>query len=330
MTIVTGLALLLIVSGAVVMLISILKYSATIQLANGLLSADNEKIYRLYKIHRILMCFFLGSYLVVLVSLIPSLHIIGDIFTGMIFFFVAVFVLIGILLQTNMLHSIRQHHDQVVSKNKQLIQTENVTLFALSYQAEIRDQETGKHLERTCQYVRILANELSLLPKYRSYLTHDYISDIVKAARLHDIGKVGVPDSILQKPGKLAAEEFEIIKKHCEYGANILHAAEKKLDFKSFLTIAIKIIMAHHERWDGKGYPHGLKGEEIPLSGRIMALADVYDALIRKRCYKNAISHKDACIIITNEKEKHFDPDITEAFLRKEKEFSQISEAMAN
>ena len=330
MTTITALPLLLIASGAVVMLISILKYNGTIRLANGLLSADKKAIHRLEKIHRILMCFFLCGYLVVLVSLIANLHIVGNIFTGMIFFFGAVFVFIGILLQSNMLLSIKQHLEEIVSKNKQLIQTENVTIFALAYLAEIRDQETGKHLERTCQYVKILADELSLLPKYRSYLTHDYISDIVKAAPLHDIGKVGVHDSILQKPGELTAEEFEFIKKHCEYGANILLAAEKKLDFRSFLTIAIKIIMAHHERWDGKGYPHGLKGEETPLSGRIMALADVYDALISKRCYKKAFSHKDACIIITNEKGKRFDPDVTEAFLRKEEEFEKISEAMAD
>ena len=330
MTTITALPLLLIASGAVVMLISILKYNGTIRLANGLLSADKKVIHRLEKIHRLLMCFFLGGYLVVFVSLIASLHIVGNIFTSMIFFFGALFVFIGILLQSNMLLSIRDNLEEMVNKNKQLIQTENVTIFALAYQAEIRDLETGKHLERTCQYVKILADELSLLPKYRSYLTHDYISDIIKAAPLHDIGKVGVPDSILLKPGKLTAEEFEIIKKHCEYGVNILTAAEKKFDFRSFLTIAIKIIMTHHERWDGKGYPLGSKGEETPLSGRIMALADVYDALISKRCYKKAFSHKDATIIITNEKGKHFGPDVTEAFLRKEKEFEKISEAMAD
>ena len=287
MTNITKLALLLIASGAVVMLISILKYNGTIRLANELLSADKKAIQRMEKIHRMLMCFFLGGYLVVFVSLITRLQIVGDIFTGMIFFFGAVFVFIGIVLQSNMLISIRQNHEEIVSKNNQLIQTENVTIFALAYQAEIRDRETEKHLERTCEYVRILAEGLSLLPKYRSYLTHDCIADIVKAAPLHDIGKVGIPDSILQKPGKLTAEEFEIIKKHCEYGANILRAAEKKLDFRSFLTIATKIIIAHHERWDGKGYPLGLKGE-------------------------------------------HFDPDVTEAFLRQEKEFLQISKTMAD
>lgn len=330
MTTITVLASLLIISGAVVLLISIFQYKKTIRLANDLLSSDKKRIHQLEKFHLILMYFFFLGYLAMSASLIAGLHVAGDIFTALIFFGGSIFVLIGILLQTNMLTSIRLHHDEVVSKNKQLIQTEDVTIFALAYQAEIRDPDTGKHLERSAEYVKVLANELSHLPKYRSQLTYEYISEIVRAAPLHDIGKVGVPDSILNKQGKLTPEEFESIKKHCEYGANILNAAAKKLDFRLFLTVSIEIIMGHHERWDGSGYPHGLKEEEIPLCARIMALADVYDALTTKRCYKDAISHKETCIIISNEKGKQFDPDVTEAFLRTEKEFLRISEVMAD
>ncbi len=323
-------ALLLIASGAIVMLFSIFKYNQTIRLANGLLSAKETRIRLLEKFHRVLMCGFLVGYLVVIVILVADLAVVGNMVIGLIFLFGAIFVLLGIVLQTNMLLSIRQHYDEIVSKNSQLIQTENVTIFALALQAEIRDRETGKHLERCCQYVKLLADELSLLPKYRLYLTQSYITDIVRASSLHDIGKVGVPDAILQKSSKLSTEEFENIKKHCEYGASILREAEKKLDFKSFFSIAIKIILSHHERWDGSGYPYGLTGDTIPLSARIMALADVYDALTTKRCYKAAIPHQETVNIINSEKGKHFDPDVCEAFLRKEKEFLQISALLAD
>lgn len=275
------------------------------------------------------MCFFLVGYLVVLFSILLDIRIIGVFFTGVIFFFGAVFVFLGILLQSDMLVSIKQRHEKIICQNKQLIQTENVTIFALAYQAEIRDQETGKHLERTSKYVKLIAEELWRTPKYRS-LKHDYISNIVKSAPLHDIGKVGIPDYILKKPGKLTEEEFEIIKKHCEYGANILKTAERKLDFESYLIVAVKLVMSHHERWDGKGYPHALKEDEIPLSARIMALADVYDALRSKRCYKKAFSHEESCVIIRSEKGKQFDPDVTDAFLRIEKIFLQVSETMSD
>ncbi len=276
------------------------------------------------------MWFFLTGYIIVFLSLFFDTYIISVLFTGVIFFFGAIFVFIGVSLQSFMLVSIRQRNKKIIKKNDQLLQTETVTIFALAYQAEIRDGETGKHLDRTSRYVKILAEELSQLPKYKSYLTDSYIVDIVKATPLHDIGKVGIPDSILKKPGKLTEEEFEIIKKHCEYGANILETAEKKLEFESFLRVGVKLVMSHHERWDGSGYPQGLKGAEIPLSARIMSLADVYDALRSKRCYKKAISHEETCLIIKREKGKQFDPVIIDAFLRLEQEFLEISENLAD
>jgi HD-GYP domain-containing protein (c-di-GMP phosphodiesterase class II) len=199
----------------------------------------------------------------------------------------------------------------------------------LAYQAELRDLETGKHLERTAHYVRLLAEELSGLPKYRTYMTPSYIADLVKSAPLHDIGKVAIPDLILRKPGKLTPEEFEIIKGHCEYGTRVLKLADEKLSFQSFLKIAIQIVSSHHEKWNGTGYPKGLKGDAIPLSGRIMALADVYDALRSDRCYKKGFSHEDSCRIILQEKGEHFDPEIVDVFSGIEKKIHEISDVMA-
>jgi len=213
---------------------------------------------------------------------------------------------------------------------QQLSQTQDVTILALAYQAELRDSETGNHIERTSHYVEILAQELKKHPNYKLYLSDSYIADLIKSAPLHDIGKVGIPDAILQKPGKLEPDEFDKIKRHCEYGEMILQKAAHKLIFQSFLTIALQLVMYHHEKWNGKGYPLGLTGEEIPLSARIMALSDVYDALRSKRYYKDAYSHEKSVEIICEEKGKHFDPLIVEAFLKKEKDFYMISEQMAD
>ncbi|HCB15283.1 MAG TPA: hypothetical protein DEP36_17190 [Gammaproteobacteria bacterium] len=324
------LTLLIIAVGAMLMLISMVKYYAVCRLTQTLLETEEAITNRWCKTYYSLMGFFLIGYLIVFFSLIYDITIVGELLTGIIFFFGAVFVFVGIALQTDMLSAIRENHERIVEQNEQLHQTEDVTIFALAYLAEIRDLETGKHLERTSQYVGVLVKNLVDSPKYSSYLTQKYICDIVKSAPLHDIGKVGIPDSILKKNGKLTAEEFEVIKQHCEYGANILKTAEQKLGFESFLRIAIQLVMSHHERWDGLGYPHGLKGDEIPLSARIMALADVYDALRSERCYKKSFSHEESCMIITREKGKQFDPDIVDAFLKTEKVFLEISNTIVD
>ncbi len=213
--------------------------------------------------------------------------------------------------------------------SEQLIQTQDVTIFALAYQAELRDKETGRHLNRTSLYVRRLAEELAQHPGYRSYLGGDYITDLVKSTPLHDIGKVGISDSILLKPGKLTPEELDIMKRHCEIGAQTLRKAEEKLTFQSFLKIAVQIAQNHHEKWNGSGYPQGLSGEEIPLSARIMALADVYDALRTERPYKPAFSHEKCRSIIQEEQNDHFDPEIVDVFMKLEGEFRRISEELA-
>jgi HD-GYP domain-containing protein (c-di-GMP phosphodiesterase class II) len=224
---------------------------------------------------------------------------------------------------------LRAYRAQVRTHNE-LVETQDVTIFALAYQAELRDRQTGKHLERTAIYVRILGEELAALPQYRAYLTPAYLTDLVKSAPLHDIGKVGIADSILLKPAQLTPQERVEINKHCEFGARVLQIAEKKLPFQSFLTIAIQLTLFHHEKWDGTGYPHGLRGDAIPLSGRIMALADNYDALRTERPYKKAFPHEDTRGIIEGLRGTHFDPALVDAFMRREQDFRRISEELAD
>jgi len=307
------------------MLVSIFKYHSTIRLAQSFLRGGRNRATAWYKVHHLLMVFFLIGYVVVLLSMMWDIRITSDIFTSIIFFFGAGFVLIGILLQSRMLTSIKQQHRSLSEKNRQLSRIEDANIYTLAYLAEIRDEETGLHIERTAQYVNILAQKLSESPKYSSHLTRRYINDVTKSATLHDIGKVGIPDAILKKTGTLTPEEFNTIKLHCEYGANILKIAEGKINFESYLTLAIQLVMYHHEKWDGSGYPEQLKGDEIPLSAQIMALADVYDALRSERCYKKGFSHEKAYHIILEEKEKHFAPDIVEAFIHSEQKFKDIS-----
>lgn len=214
--------------------------------------------------------------------------------------------------------------------SEELIQTQDATIAALAHQAELRDLETGEHLERTALYVKMLTEVLLLDPLRRAQLNPRLVQDLIKSTPLHDIGKVGVPDEILRKPGKLTAEEFAEMKRHCEYGAAILQRAQDKLPFQSFLGVAIDIVRYHHERWNGQGYPYGLKAEEIPLSARIMALADVYDALRSRRYYKDALPHPECVTIIQGDSGTHFDPQVVAAFLLRADEFCKISEEMAD
>lgn len=201
------------------------------------------------------------------------------------------------------------------------------TILGLAKLAEYRDGDTGAHLERIREYARIIARELSTYPQYQEYITEEYIEDIYNSAILHDIGKVGVPDAILQKPGKLTREEFEIIKTHSTLGGDALRDVEVNIEGQTFLTLSKEIAYHHHEWWDGTGYPMGLKGDQIPLSARIVAIADVYDALTSRRSYKEAFSHNKAVRIIVSERGTHFAPDVVDAFLTHEEEFRQIRES---
>ena len=202
------------------------------------------------------------------------------------------------------------------------------TILGLAKLAEYRDEATGAHLERIREYSRIIARELSIQPTYKGYITDEYIEDIYNSSILHDIGKVGVPDAILLKPGRLTRDEFEVIKIHTTLGGNVLKAVESKIEGQSFLTLGKEIAYYHHEKWDGTGYPNGLAGENIPLSARIVALADVYDALTSKRVYKEAFSHLIAMDIIVKDRGTHFAPDVVDAFLVHAEDFRKIREEL--
>lgn len=201
----------------------------------------------------------------------------------------------------------------VKERTKEITLTRSMSIHALIGLLEIRDIESGNHTLRTQHYIKAICEELAKTEKYRSTLTQDYILEIFETAPLHDIGKVGIPDSILLKPGPLNAEEWTIMKKHTVYGVNALLADSS--DYRpSFINTAIDIIGGHHEKFDGSGYPQGLIGEKIPLAGRLMAIADVYDALINKRVYKSAYAHDAATHMIKEGSGTHFDPDLVDAF----------------
>ena len=222
------------------------------------------------------------------------------------------------------------HHTNAMIRSLQerteaLQRTQDVTFLSLASLAETRDNETGAHILRTQHYVRALAMALRENSKFREFLDDETIEHLYKSAPLHDIGKVGIPDAILLKPGKLDDDEFEIMKTHAALGGEALKLAETELGECSFLRFAKEIAQTHHEKWNGSGYPNGLKGEDIPLSGRLMAVADVYDALISKRVYKSAFTHEKAMDIIKEGSGQHFDPDIVDTLFFIEEEVKNIA-----
>jgi hemerythrin len=209
----------------------------------------------------------------------------------------------------------------------QLIQTQKATVVCLANLAEFKDNETADHLERTRHYGTLLSNHLKQNDKFKYQIGKEYIENIGFASVLHDIGKVGVPDSILKKPGRLTPEEFEIIKKHPAIASEILKDLVEKHKINDiFFTLSYNIAAYHHEKWDGSGYPHGISGTEIPLEARIFALCDVYDALRSERVYKDPFSHEKAVAIINSGNGTHFDPDIVDAFNECAEEFNHIHE----
>jgi putative two-component system response regulator len=213
-----------------------------------------------------------------------------------------------------------------VQAGKRIVQleTSQLTIFALAKLAESRDPETGAHLDRVRNYCRVLAEELRSCPRFADNIDDDFIDLMFRTSPLHDIGKVSVPDQILLKPGKLTKEEFDVMKEHTVRGAETIRSLLNEFPNARFLRMAHDIILSHHEKYDGSGYPQGLAGNEIPLCGRIMALADVYDALTSKRVYKDAFGHQESRNLIISESGRHFDPDVVQAFLRREKEFLAI------
>jgi putative two-component system response regulator len=214
-----------------------------------------------------------------------------------------------------------------VSLMQKLIGTQDITIVALAKLAEFRDPETGEHLERMREYAKTIALELKKQDKYKDYITEQYIKNLYKSTPLHDIGKVGIPDKVLLKPGKLTDDEFEIMKRHSEIGGDAISSAVNLSGMtRSFLDMGKEIAYYHHEKWDGNGYPKGLKNDGIPLTARITALADVYDALTTKRVYKPAFPHNKAKAILEEGSGTVFDPDIVAAFISKENEFIKIKE----
>ncbi len=230
-----------------------------------------------------------------------------------------------------------QYQDQIESFNlelqnrvsKQVFEitaAQRATIFAMAKLAESRDPETGEHLLRIREYVKIICHQLRLHPEYATLIDDNYINNICAASPLHDIGKVGLADSILLKSGKLTVEEFNAMKAHTSIGAETLRDVNQLHQGNDFVRIGIEIAESHHEKWDGTGYPHGLAGESIPLVGRILALSDVYDALTSKRCYKEAFSHAESLEIIIGGSGTHFDPDVVDFFIKSEKDFIRIKE----
>jgi putative two-component system response regulator len=220
---------------------------------------------------------------------------------------------------------------EVARRTREVSAIQDVTIQAMASLAETRDSDTGNHIRRTQFYVKALTSKLKNHPNYSAYLTDSMIEMIFKSAPLHDIGKVGIPDRILLKPGRFEPEEFEIMKTHTTLGRDAIQAAENSLGLQvDFLSIAKEIAYGHQEKWDGSGYPEGLKGESIPVSARLMAVADVYDALISRRVYKDSMSHDKAISIIEEGKGSHFDPFMVDAFLTIQDEVKAIAARYAD
>jgi len=218
----------------------------------------------------------------------------------------------------------------VRERTEELSHTKDVAIFCMASVAETRHAETGRHVLRTQHYVRILAEQLRDHPRFSHYLDDSTIELLFKTAPLHDTGKMGGPDNILLQPRSPGPDEWEQIKRHAQLGHDSLLRAEEELGTTEFLQLASEIVYTRHERWDGTGYPRALKGDDIPISGRLMALADVYDALISKRVYKEPLSHEASVEIIREASGTQFDPDVAEAFVQLQDELKRTSAKFAD
>ncbi|WP_433741060.1 HD-GYP domain-containing protein [Pseudomonas putida] len=216
---------------------------------------------------------------------------------------------------------------EVQRRTREVTAIQDVTVQAMASLAETRDNETGNHIRRTQHYVKLLAELLCNHPRFRHFLTDETIHRLFMSAPLHDIGKIGIPDHILLKPGRFTEQEFEIMKTHTTLGRDAIQRAEDQLGIcVEFLRLAKEIAYSHQEKWDGSGYPQGLAADDIPISARLMAVADVYDALISRRVYKAGMTHEQAVEIIRQGRASHFDPDICDAFLNNAEQFQAIAD----
>jgi putative two-component system response regulator len=230
---------------------------------------------------------------------------------------------------------LRDHNDyleqEVARRTREVTAIQDVAIQAMASLAETRDNETGNHIRRTQHYIKVLAEHLRDHPRFSHFLSEETIQLLFKSAPLHDIGKIGIPDHILLKPGRFTEEEFEIMKTHTTLGRDAIQHAEDALGIRAdFLSLAKEIAYSHQEKWDGSGYPQGLAADEIPISARLMAVADVYDALISRRVYKSGMPHEQAVEIIRQGRGTHFDPDICDAFLVCVDQFQTIAERFAD
>jgi len=220
---------------------------------------------------------------------------------------------------------------EVQRRGRELSAIQDVTILAMASLAETRDNDTGNHIRRTQHYLKLLANKLKSHPRFSRTLDDRTIDMLFKSAPLHDIGKVGIPDRILLKPGRFEPHEFEIMKTHCKLGRDAIQHAEDQLGLEvEFLKYAKEIAYFHQEKWDGTGYPEALQGDAIPVSARLMAIADVYDALISRRVYKEGMPHEKAVAIIAEGKGTHFDPDMVDAFLELAEDFRRVATEFAD
>jgi putative two-component system response regulator len=224
---------------------------------------------------------------------------------------------------------LKQHKDHlenlVARRTREVFLTQEISMECIGTLAEFRDPETGGHIKRTQHYIKALATQLKTLPQFSRILDEETIDRIYKCAPLHDIGKVAIPDTILKKPGKLTKEEFDVMKTHTTHGYEVLLSAKTRLDTGNYLKCAATIALTHHEKWDGSGYPRGLSKENIPVEGRLMAIADVYDALVSRRVYKSPKPHSQAIAIILEGGGTHFDPEMVAVFKQHAETFRAIA-----
>lgn len=234
------------------------------------------------------------------------------------------------LRNEDLAREVSERTQEVIQQKQEVINAQGATISAFCALAEVRDDETGNHIRRTQEYVRALAEHLRQHPRFRKELTDENIAWLYRSAALHDVGKVAIPDAILHKPGKLTPDEWHIMKRHTEYGRNAIAQAQNEASGSSFLHYGREIAYSHHEKWDGSGYPLGLKGDAIPISARLMAVADVFDALISVRCYKPAFPHEKAMVLIAQGRGQHFDPDVADAALALSAEFQDIAQRFSD
>ncbi|MCO7175378.1 HD-GYP domain-containing protein [Sporolactobacillus kofuensis] len=287
-------------------------YSNIMYLPIAVVSATNGKIKGV--IHALLSGLLLGPFMPLDVALHQSQPL-ENWLIRLILYLIIAFV-IGFFADYH-----KQEYVKNLRQEKELYESQIATIYSLVRLLESRDPTSGFHVERVAAFCKLLAKKLQAMAKYKDILDDSYINNLYKSSPLHDIGKVGIPDHILLKPGKLTPEEFSVMKSHTTIGARTLSEVHKKYPGNTFLELGINLTRWHHEKWDGSGYPDGLAGEKIPLSARIVALADVYDALRSKRVYKQAYSHDKAVKMIRESRGTHFDPDLVDVFLQYADEF---------